>query len=719
MLVTTEKRKETGTGLMGDTEYSFEVGPHMMEILSGLYSNPDHAMVREYLTNMYDAHIALYKATGKWGPKPVLTLPTMLTPILQFADKGIGMSAESVQKIYTRYGKSTKSDCNDEVGGFGLGAKVAFAYNGGCDWTVESRFGGEKNTFVARIGPNGMPVLSHISTTKTNEHSGTTVTIPVRKQDIPRIQDAAKQYIRHFPIDLEVINSTFPTERLVADLFGEKWSASKADYHHQEVTVIVGNVPYVVGDNELNTCLTTAGMNKGYFWKNNAITIQLPVGSVDIVPSRDNLKYTDKTRNTIIEALKSMAKEIPIAASKMVAGAKTEYDALKMMLDFTSLSYVEEVLTKVTYKGIDLTRGAGITRKVTDFPGTTFFAYGIADSESSAIAEVDCTSTVSLKADDTTTLMIDDVAKGQIRAAKVLAFQKLVSKTPAGRASRWGRHKVGHVIVVKTNLTKQELSDKFGGYPVERMEAVSTYRAAKAPSGARVSAENIYKFSGQSWSSRVRVPSDGVVRYYLPLTKGYNRFTFKDSSDLVRRHIRNAQFLKMLGAPDYELYGIRADETDKYDDTLWINLETAIATGIIGKVQNDAMQFSIYEVWKDRIGTFKHQATMLESLDMYPTINAFLLAHKTIADAVESVSDVMQLVNNYMHTPEMTRAWAGLPKCNVASPDLFWNKITTQYPMLAVLINSVKTMGYYRSAFDEIVPNHKEIIKKYLDSCSP
>ena len=47
MKLNVELTTEESVGLLDDVEYSFEAGPHMMQILSGLYANPEVALVRE------------------------------------------------------------------------------------------------------------------------------------------------------------------------------------------------------------------------------------------------------------------------------------------------------------------------------------------------------------------------------------------------------------------------------------------------------------------------------------------------------------------------------------------------------------------------------------------------------------------------------------------------------------------------------------------------
>jgi Histidine kinase-, DNA gyrase B-, and HSP90-like ATPase len=699
MKLNVELTTEESVGLLDDVEYSFEAGPHMMQILSGLYANPEVALVREYLTNMYDAHIALHRATGSWGPKPTLSLPTTFTPTLVFADKGIGMSKETVKRIYTRYGKSTKSDSNDEVGGFGLGAKVAFAYNGGVDWTVASVRDGEKNTFIARIGPNGMPVLSHLDCSPTTEPSGTTVTIPVRRQDIGTIQNTAKTYLRHFPLPINVENASFTITPVVSELSGDVWSVGRGGgYGSNGLTVVVGNVPYNIPEPELVGALRRGGLltsnsnDAQYFWTQNEVTIKLAVGSVDIVPSRDSVQFTDRTKDALAKALQATANAIKAEISKMVQAAPTEYDALLMLEKVNNLSYIGHLTQTADYKGRKISRVEGIVRKVTDFPGTTFSCYGITKSDSGEIVEKDCSTEVSVGTNNNTRILFVNTAKGEIRVAKALAHKNLVNKTKGGRASRWGGHKIGHVLLVKTTLSKDEFSKRFGGYPVALIENTSDYADVKAPSGTGINAENIYRFNGRSWEARVRVPVDTDVRYYLPLTKGYARFSYQDDHYAVAKLINEASRLGLVDQ-NYRLYGIKTDEVKNFDAALWVNLNDAITAKIIADIPvnaNDLALWKAYGSWKG------HKATKAaQAFDFIPEVSGWLVLVEKHMTQYNKANDFQEIVQRHINTPAVEKEYAKIKPWTGENINTAYDKLVKKYPMVALAMDTIAECGIY------------------------
>ena len=96
---------------------------HIIALLTDLYSDPEAAIIREVSTNALDSHIAARQT------KPVLvSTPTALSPIFRVQDFGLGLDADDFRNIYSLYGRSTKTDTNEQVGSLGLGCKSPLTY---------------------------------------------------------------------------------------------------------------------------------------------------------------------------------------------------------------------------------------------------------------------------------------------------------------------------------------------------------------------------------------------------------------------------------------------------------------------------------------------------------------------------------------------------------------------------------------------------------------
>ena len=153
--------------------FNLVMTPEVFKVFySSLYEDKETAVLRELVSNGDDGHT---KAGVKNVPV-VIHLPTKLVPELVVIDQGSGMSLEDISTIYTTYGKSSKRDSNDEIGGFGYGAKSPFAISQ--SFTVETTKDGVTTSFVNFIDKDG-PNYTILSSTHTGKPSGTTVKVPV------------------------------------------------------------------------------------------------------------------------------------------------------------------------------------------------------------------------------------------------------------------------------------------------------------------------------------------------------------------------------------------------------------------------------------------------------------------------------------------------------------------------------------------------------------
>ena len=87
-----------------------------------------------------------------------------------------------MENVFVLYGASTKRENNSQTGGFGIGAKSAWAYTD--SFTVITFVDGIKRSYVAHVGANKNGRVDLISEEKTNEPNGTLISILVRDRDI-------------------------------------------------------------------------------------------------------------------------------------------------------------------------------------------------------------------------------------------------------------------------------------------------------------------------------------------------------------------------------------------------------------------------------------------------------------------------------------------------------------------------------------------------------
>ena len=100
----------------------------LMQMLSkNLYSDSIGSTIRECASNALDSH----RRAGCDKPIIVSFKRNNQANTYEFAveDFGIGLDADDVRNIISKYGKSTKRNSNTELGMMGLGFKAPLAYS--------------------------------------------------------------------------------------------------------------------------------------------------------------------------------------------------------------------------------------------------------------------------------------------------------------------------------------------------------------------------------------------------------------------------------------------------------------------------------------------------------------------------------------------------------------------------------------------------------------
>lgn len=257
--------------------------PHIYEMLSDIYSNPELAVLRELSANGLDSQIE----AGYTGPVEVF-LPNSLNPIVKFVDHGTGMSIDKLQEIYTNYGASTKRGTNTQVGMLGIGSKSPLAVTD--SFTIVTVCDGVKTVGQISKNDHGVGVLRILDTCTTDEPSGTTIAIPVTN-NIQKWRDEARELFQFWAPGSIVVDGREPDFIEGIRINDRITVLSKGSYNDY---VVQGNIHYAV-DNQYR-------LGEWPY----SVLVNIPIGSVSFTPSRDALKYNTVT----INFLKKLAGEI-------------------------------------------------------------------------------------------------------------------------------------------------------------------------------------------------------------------------------------------------------------------------------------------------------------------------------------------------------------------------------------------------------------------------
>ena len=313
-------------GNLIETNFTVRTTAKTFAILSsGLYSDKIAAPIRELCCNAYDAHVA---AKNQDAPFEV-TLPNGLNPTFSVRDYGTGLSNEDVRNLYTTYFDSTKTDSDEMIGALGLGSKSPFAYTS--SFSIESRFNGKRSTFAAYINEHGVPALSALlEDVPCDEPNGMTISFPVKTDDISKFADRAKRILMYFPVKPIVHGHyDFQPHSLKHTVEGTNWKIRDASYYAymSGAHVIQGSVAYPlavgnISDQLSEAALAVAGTNLDLF---------LPIGQVEVAPSREALGYDPITVANLVKHLENAAAEMRVSIQVALDGADNMWAARKMI----------------------------------------------------------------------------------------------------------------------------------------------------------------------------------------------------------------------------------------------------------------------------------------------------------------------------------------------------------------------------------------------------
>lgn len=319
------------------------------DILSNsLYSNPVLAVIRETITNADDANLEANSA------EPVKI--TIDEEEREFIVTNIGKSIPHAQmhKIYCTYGNSTKKNTNS-TGGFGLGCKSPFAITP--VFTVINCNEGVKNTYLLNKIEGIPKITTLLSENCANDPDSLTVKIPLKdiKQSLDIFTERVKSFVYlagikatlngellpriNYPENQEVIYLTAPTrggssrQPNVAKAAHIGLEMNSFSYTPRNILVKYGSniykvnlSPYIKDSETINKyptihkfVYTADSLNNGdkggeisSLWVDGFPIFIAEPNSLDITPSREELRLTEKTINSLTKICENEIKRLSI-----------------------------------------------------------------------------------------------------------------------------------------------------------------------------------------------------------------------------------------------------------------------------------------------------------------------------------------------------------------------------------------------------------------------
>jgi len=333
MLMQREHETVQSGGMGAGGKFTIAASAKAFEILSSnLYQNKILAVIRETVCNAADAH-----TVAKLPVSDIqVHLPTYMEPYFAVRDFGAGLSRDDAMMLYTTYFQSTKDADNSQIGGFGLGSKSPFAVAD--QFTVTSWHGGTKNTYVC-YKQDGLPRVNEVGSVACGAETGIEVRVAVPTKDLCSTtwQTEARSLFRWWAekptMNVNVLdgdalrapaNLLLKSDTLVDGL--PAWTFYKGGTA-VGLCVVMGRVPYQL--NLYAMLGLPVDLQKKFLHKN--MSLALPIGAVDISPSRETLSYDTATSKTLVAALEKIVKEVSDKCAEALTSAKSLAEARQFL----------------------------------------------------------------------------------------------------------------------------------------------------------------------------------------------------------------------------------------------------------------------------------------------------------------------------------------------------------------------------------------------------
>lgn len=363
-------------GALDSSAFSFEMnGIAAYTLMSGIAKDKVGYPIRELATNAWDATRARYGADIPDGRNFEVFLPTHFLSVLRVRDYGFGLSHQEMQTVYTRFFASTKRDTNEEAGGLGLGSKSPFAYLIRTDehgnakaasFTVRAFKDGRVRTYTMSLDPSGMPTMTLLDDSETDEESGMEVSFPVRREDIRDFEQKARFILWSF----EPRPRVFPDpgwKTPEVSVSGPGWQVFDPNTIPFNGThVRMGPVMYPLDLNLIK--------NNGFVNPRDPILFEAPIGSLTVQTSREALGYDDRTKTTLEGMIASYEAQFLKAIQDKVDAAETfvgAFDAFWSATGHFGWGRQNNLLSQFKWRGITLRRSIISDEVITAAQGDT------------------------------------------------------------------------------------------------------------------------------------------------------------------------------------------------------------------------------------------------------------------------------------------------------------------------------------------------------------
>jgi len=365
-----EQQKQADVLSLG-TDESIEMSIDMsnvkllMEMFSrNIYSDAIGSTVRETVSNALDSS----RSAGSNEPV-IVTFKVKSTGGYEFTveDFGLGLDEDDINKIISKYLKSTKRQDSTSLGMWGLGFKSPLAYSS--SFTFRCRKDGIERTYMMYEGEeiNSIDLLNESPTDKPN---GVKVIVPVSYGDRNDFMIKIREQLAYFDnvyFDVQIENPSYNygrseyTPKTISNDFvihrseEFQWSELSSD---KSLHMCLDNVYYPIDFEKLGISRIN-------------VSVALKFGLSDgIFPTinRESIRYTPEAKLTILSKLEKVADYFTEKYNESI----TDADDLQQVIDYYRQKERNITLEEKTFDVKELIKHSSISEKSPKMKGVKF-----------------------------------------------------------------------------------------------------------------------------------------------------------------------------------------------------------------------------------------------------------------------------------------------------------------------------------------------------------
>ena len=327
------EKREIDSFSLESKEFTVAMNEKAFRLLfSQIYPDIIKAVVRELITNAWDSQ----KQANNLETPIEVHVPNAWDPYFSVRDYGVGMTHKQVFSLYSNLFESTKDKDNEYAGMFGIGSKTPLGYSK--MFTLQCWDGETSHIYNIYIGNNGTPVIDLIFKGESTESRGVLVKFNVNAKDFDYFAKMTNFFAFGVPSAIKIDGKRFEDHpEILAEQPG--WQLVK----HHDITVPyirMGCVLYSLDFNNYNLSKISNKLNaNAHKISRLPIIFDVPIGTVEVSASREDLIYNDELKDLLYEKFKEYISYILKDTKEKISKKKTLFDAWALFSRFSKDSY--------------------------------------------------------------------------------------------------------------------------------------------------------------------------------------------------------------------------------------------------------------------------------------------------------------------------------------------------------------------------------------------